>query len=129
MLVQGGILGGQDAYKALAMGADAVGLDCAALVAIGCRLLGVCHMGKCPQGIATIDPKLEAKVNFKQAGERLANLMRTFTAEMVSLAHHSGISHLSAVSMKNLRALTYDVAAITGVKLLGFDRTLPMWVQ
>jgi glutamate synthase domain-containing protein 2 len=129
LLVQGGIMSGEDTFKAIAMGADAVGLDCAALVAIGCKLLGGCHTNKCPQGIATVDPKLEAKVNFKQAGEQLANLMRTFNNEAVSIARQVGLCKLSEASMTNLRALTYDAAAITGVRILGFDRSLPLWVQ
>lgn len=129
LLVQGGILNGADAFKALALGADGVGLDCAALVAIGCRMAGVCHTGKCPQGVATVDPKLEAKINFKQAGESLAKMMRAFTEEMRVLAGFAGLTELSAASMNNLRALTYDAAAITGAKLLGFDRSLPLWIQ
>jgi glutamate synthase domain-containing protein 2 len=129
LLVQGGILSGADAFKAMAMGADAVGLDCAALVGIGCKLLGACHTNKCPQGIATIDPKLEAKVSFKMAGKNLGNLIQALVTEMSSLADAAGLNHLSASSMRNLRALTYDAAAVTGTRLLGLDRSLPLWLQ
>ena len=129
LLVQGGIKGGADVFKALAMGADAVGLDIAALVGVGCRMAGVCNSGKCPQGVATIDPRLEAKVSVKESGEHLYNLMTAFTDEIVHLAGYAGLAHVSAATAKNLRALTYDAAAITGVRLVGFDRLLPMWVH
>ena len=129
LLVQGGRTSGADIFKALALGADAVGLDIAALIGIGCKLAGVCHGGKCPQGVATVDPKLEAKINVREAGEHLYNLINAMTDEAVHLAGYAGLGHLSAATMKNLRALTYDAAAITGVRLLGFDRSLPMWVH
>jgi glutamate synthase domain-containing protein 2 len=129
LLVQGGILNGADVFKALAMGADAVGIDCAALVGIGCKLLGACHTNKCPQGIATIDPRLEAKVSFKLSANGLTNLINSFMSEVTTLARSVGADHISKLSMRNLRALTYDAAAITGVRLLGFDRSLPIWLQ
>jgi glutamate synthase domain-containing protein 2 len=129
LLVQGGINGGADVFKALAMGADAVGLDCAALVGVGCRMTGVCNTNKCPQGVATVDPRLESKVSVKESGEHLYNLITAFTDEIVHLAGYAGLAHISAATMKNLRALTYDAAAITGVRLVGYDRLLPHWVH
>jgi glutamate synthase domain-containing protein 2 len=111
------------------MGADAVGLDCAALVGIGCKLFGACQTGRCPQGIATVDPKLESKLNFKEAGKGLANLMSALMADMKALACSAGLKDMSEASMRNLRAITFDAAAMTGVRLLGFDRSLPMWLQ
>jgi hypothetical protein len=55
--------------------------------------------------------------------------MTAFMADIKALACTAGLSHLSEASMRNLRALTFDAAAITGIRLLGFDRSLPMWLQ
>lgn len=39
--------------KALAMGADAIAIASAAMMAIGCQQYRICHNGNCPMGIAT----------------------------------------------------------------------------
>ena len=39
-----------------------------------------------------------------------------------------GISELSELNRRNLRALDHDTAAISGLRLVGYDRPLPMWL-
>jgi glutamate synthase domain-containing protein 2 len=131
LLVSGGISDGGEAFKALALGADAVGLPEAARVAIGCNEGGGgnCHTGACPAGIATMDARLEAKLDWKTAGKSLANYLAALTDEVKLLTAATGHTTVRGVSMDDLRALTYDAAALTGVKLAGYERALPMWMH
>jgi len=39
-----------------------------------------------------------------------------------------GVDGLEKVTRRNLRALDYDTAAISGLRLVGYDRPLPMWL-
>jgi glutamate synthase domain-containing protein 2 len=131
LLVSGGMADGGDVFKALALGADAVGLPEAARIAIGCTETGSgnCHTGKCPAGIATVDPRLEAKLDWKSAGQSLANYLAALNDEVKLLAASTGHTTLRGISPDDLRALTYDAAALTGVKLAGYERALPMWMH
>jgi glutamate synthase domain-containing protein 2 len=123
--------GGGEVFKALALGADAVGLPEAARIAIGCNEGGGgnCHTGKCPAGIATTDPRLESKLDWKTAGQSLANYLAALNDEVKLLTAATGHTSVRGLSTEDLRALTYDAAALTGVKLAGYERVLPMWMH
>ncbi len=131
LLVSGGIADGGDVFKALALGADAVGVPEAARVAIGCNGSGGgnCHTGTCPAGIATLDQRLEAKLDWKSAGKSLANYLSALNDEVKLLAASAGHTTVHGIAPEDLRALTYDAAALTGVKLAGYERALPMWMH
>jgi glutamate synthase domain-containing protein 2 len=131
LLVSGGMADGSDVFKALALGADAVGLPEAARIAIGCTEggEGSCHTGKCPAGIATMDPRLEAKLDWKAAGQALANYLHALNDEVRVLAAAAGHRTIRGLSPEDLRAVTYDAAALSGVKLAGYERALPMWMH
>jgi glutamate synthase domain-containing protein 2 len=131
LLVSGGISDGAEVFKALALGADAVGLPEAARVAIGCTEGGggSCHTGKCPAGIATTDARLEAKLDWKSAGQALANYLVALNDEVKLLTASAGHTAIHGITSEDLRALTYDAASLTGVKLAGYDRVLPMWMH
>ncbi|MDP2931671.1 MAG: glutamate synthase-related protein, partial [Chloroflexota bacterium] len=55
LVVAGGIRNSGDVAKAIALGADAVYIGTAALVALGCHVCQQCHTGKCAWGICTTD--------------------------------------------------------------------------
>jgi glutamate synthase domain-containing protein 2 len=131
LLVSGGISDGGEVYKALALGADAVGVAEGALVAMGCNEEGGCncHSGKCPAGIATLDPRLESTLDWKAAGKSVGNYINALSDEVKLLAAACGHTNIHAASIEDLRALTYDVAAITGIKLVGYEKSLPMWMH
>jgi glutamate synthase (NADPH/NADH) large chain/glutamate synthase (ferredoxin) len=52
---------GRDVVVAALLGAEEFGFSSAPLVAQGCIMMRVCHLGTCPVGIATQDPVLRAK--------------------------------------------------------------------
>ncbi len=119
LVVSGGITSGADIAKALALGANAVSISTAALVALGCQVCGLCNTGRCPYGITTQIPELEERLDVKQRSESVENLLNVFTEEAAMLAMLAGKTSLFSLERQDLRALTMEASEISGVPLAG----------
>jgi glutamate synthase domain-containing protein 2 len=127
LFVLGGMRSGLDAYKAMAMGADGVGFGAAAEIAMGCRACMACATGRCPYGITSQDPELRARLDPVAAGDRLANFIKATAEELKILTMLSGHDDITDLSEEDLRAMDLNTAAITGLKLIGYEKRLPWW--
>jgi glutamate synthase domain-containing protein 2 len=135
LVVSGGIRNGADLAKCMALGADAVAIGTAALIALGdnspsldeeYRELGSAagfyddwQAGRDPAGITTQDDELAARLDPVQGGRRLANFIRVMTMEAQIIARACGKAHLHHLEPEDLVALTIEAAAMARVPLAG----------
>ncbi len=107
IIAGGGIRCSTDVVKAIALGADAVYIGTAALLAIGCTMCQQCHTGKCAWGISTQDPHLSKRVNPDIASEKLINLLNVWALEIKEVMGAMGINSIESLkgNRLNLRAV------------------------
>ena len=137
LVVAGGIRNGGDVAKCRAVGAKAVALGTAALMALNCNkhiegvtdyegTIGVpagecyhCHTGRCPVGVATQDVELRARLDVEEAALRVYNFLHTLTMEVQLLARACGKTNIHSLEPEDLAALTHEASAMAKVPLAG----------
>jgi glutamate synthase domain-containing protein 2 len=123
IVIAGGIRNSGDVAKAIALGADAVYIATAALVALGCTVCQQCHTGKCAWGICTSDTWLTKRVNPDIGARRLSNLLRGWSLELKDILGGMGINALESLRGNRLHlrgvGLTDTELEILGVRMAG----------
>jgi len=116
LTITGGLRISSDFAKALALGADAVAISTAALIAIGCQQYRVCNTGKCPMGIATQDPALRARLDVENAARGLENFLRVSTEEIKDFARLTGNDDVHKLSINDLCTTNFEISNHTEIE-------------
>ena len=123
ILAAGSIRSSSDVIKAIALGADAVYIGTAALIAMGCHLCQKCYTGKCNWGIATQDPYLTKRLNPEIGTRRLLNLLRAWSLEVKEMLGGAGINAIESLrgNREHLRGIDLSDRELTilGIKHAG----------
>jgi glutamate synthase domain-containing protein 2 len=123
IVVSGGIRNSGDVAKAIALGADAVYIGTAALIALGCHVCQQCHTGKCAWGLCTTDLRLTKRVNPDIGARRLANLLRGWSIELKDILGGLGVNAIESLRGNRLHlrgvGLTDTELEILGVRMAG----------
>ena len=123
IVVGGSIRSSSDVVKAIALGADAVYIGTAALLALGCHLCRSCHSGKCNWGIATQRPDLVKRLNPDIGSERLYHLVTAWDHEIKEMMGGMGINSIEALRGNRLMlrgvGLTQKELDILGIRHAG----------
>jgi glutamate synthase domain-containing protein 2 len=126
LIAAGGFRSSADVIKAIALGADAVYIGTAALVALGCHLCQKCYTGKCNWGIATQDPYLTKRLNPEIGKGRLVGLLRGWSLEIKEMLGGMGINAIESIrgNREQLRAVSLNEVEL---KLLGLKHAGEAW--
>ncbi len=116
LVITGGLRVSADAAKALAMGADAVAVASAALIAAACQQYRICGSGNCPVGIATQNPELREKLKIEQSAKRVANYLNVTREELKTFARITGHTSVHDLSVDDLVTLNREISEFTNIE-------------
>ncbi|MFC2058794.1 glutamate synthase-related protein [Chloroflexota bacterium] len=123
LVAAGGIRNSGDVAKAIALGADAIYIGTAALIALGCHVCQQCHTGKCAWGICTTDLSLTKRINPDIGARRLANLLRGWSLELKDILGGMGLNAIESLRGNRLAlrgiGLSDTELEILGVRMAG----------
>ena len=97
LIAGGSIRNSADVVKAIALGADAVYIGTAALIALGCHLCRACQTGRCNWGIATQRPDLVKRLDPDVGTKSLINLVSAWKHEIMEMMGGMGINSIEAL--------------------------------
>jgi len=116
LIITGGLRVSSDFAKALALGADAVAIGTAALMAVGCQQYRSCNTGKCPVGITTQDPELRSRLDVELSAERVANFLRVSTEELEEFARLTGNDDVHKLDIADLCTTNSEISDHTDIE-------------
>jgi glutamate synthase domain-containing protein 2 len=116
LVITGGLRVSSDFAKALAIGADAIAIGTAALMACACQQYRLCHTGKCPVGVTTQDPELRKRLKSAISAKKLENFLRVSTEEMKDFARLTGNNDVHQLSLRHLCTTSSEISDHTEIR-------------
>ncbi len=119
LVITGGLRVSSDFAKALAMGADAVAIASAGLIAAACQQYRICGTGDCPVGIATQKKELRDRLKIDAAAQRVANFLQVSLKELETFARITGHASVHDLNTEDLVTLNQEIAGYTDIPHAG----------
>ena len=116
LVITGGLRMPSDFAKALALGANAVALATAALMAAGCQQYRICNTGRCPVGITSQDPQLRERLNIEQSAGRLESYLRASAEELATFARLTGNDDVHNLSVADVCTTNTEISSHTDIE-------------
>ena len=115
LVITGGLRVSSDFAKALAMGADAIAVATAPLMAAACQQYRICGSGNCPVGIATQDPALRRRLPVETAAQRIANYFNVTQEELKTFARITGHDDVHGLELSDLVTINREISQFTRI--------------
>lgn len=119
LVITGGLRVSSDFAKAIAMGADAVAVASAAMVAAACQQYRICGTGMCPVGMATQDEKLRERLHIDAAAKRVENYLKCSAEELRTFARITGNEDIHGLSVDDLCTINGEISGHTNIPHAG----------
>lgn len=119
LVITGGFRVSSDFAKAIAMGADAVAVASAAMVAAACQQYRICGTGMCPVGVATQDEKLRERLHIDAAAKRVENYLKCSAEELKIFARITGNADIHGLSIDDLCTVSEEISEHTNIAHAG----------
>lgn len=116
LVITGGFRLSSDIAKALAMGANAVAIGTAAMMAIACQQYRICQTGKCPVGVATQDELLESRLKIEKSAKRLENYLAVLNSELKTFARITGHNNIHDINIDDIATTNQEIANYTNIE-------------
>jgi glutamate synthase domain-containing protein 2 len=116
LVITGGLRVSSDFAKALALGADAVAIGTAALMAAGCQQYRICNTGRCPVGVTSQDPELRSRLKIGQSAKRLENFLRLSTEELKAFARLTGRDDVHQLALTDICTGNSEISSHTAIE-------------
>ena len=116
LVITGGLYTANDFVKALAMGANAIAVATAAMIALGCDQYRVCNTGMCPKGIGTQDPELRKRLSVEKASEKVANYFKNVKSELEVFGRITGHRDIHELSVRDIVTTSREISENTNIK-------------
>lgn len=115
LVITGGLRVSSDFAKAIAMGADAVAVASAGLIAAACQQYRICGSGMCPVGVATQDPKLRERLKVEAAAARVGNYLNCTFEELRTFARITGHEDIHSLGREDLCTVSREISEYTDI--------------
>ena len=115
LVITGGLRVSSDFAKAIAMGADAVAVASAAMVAAACQQYRICGSGMCPVGVATQSPELRERLHVEAAAKRVANYLNCATKELKTFGRITGHDNIHDLTVNDLCTISREISEFTNI--------------
>ena len=116
LVITGGLRVSSDFAKALALGADAIAIASAGLIAAGCQQYRICDTDKCPMGVATQDEELRSRLKIDAAAQRVANFLNVSCEELKMFGRITGHEDVHDLNINDLVTINHEISEFTKIK-------------